>query len=160
MALIKCNECGKKISDKAKICIHCGHRKKAINNKKIFVIILLCILFLIIIFAFVFKNNRIKEISGEWYNVTYSKYYGGADTYRFLTLNKDKTCEYSLSTYFQGETLLPYSTKCKWKRKKEKILLYYDNNEKLAEFKYNKNENALIEFDKESNEELRTYIKR
>ena len=24
MALIKCNECGKEISDKATICIHCG----------------------------------------------------------------------------------------------------------------------------------------
>ena len=26
MALIKCNECGKEISDKAKSCIHCGYR--------------------------------------------------------------------------------------------------------------------------------------
>ena len=25
MALIKCNECGKEISNKAKICIHCGN---------------------------------------------------------------------------------------------------------------------------------------
>lgn len=25
MALIKCSECGKEISDKAKTCIHCGN---------------------------------------------------------------------------------------------------------------------------------------
>ena len=25
MALIKCPECGKEISDKAKVCIHCGY---------------------------------------------------------------------------------------------------------------------------------------
>ena len=25
MALIKCNECGKDISDKANVCIHCGY---------------------------------------------------------------------------------------------------------------------------------------
>ena len=24
MALIKCSECGKNVSDKAKVCIHCG----------------------------------------------------------------------------------------------------------------------------------------
>ena len=29
MALIKCNECGKEISDKAKQCVHCGYD----NNK-------------------------------------------------------------------------------------------------------------------------------
>ena len=25
MALIECNECGRKISDKAEVCIHCGN---------------------------------------------------------------------------------------------------------------------------------------
>lgn len=39
MALIKCNECGKEISDKAKTCIHCGNpifkeSIKNINKKK------------------------------------------------------------------------------------------------------------------------------
>ena len=39
MALIKCNECGKEISDKSKTCIHCGNpifkeSIKNINKKK------------------------------------------------------------------------------------------------------------------------------
>ena len=35
MALIKCNECGKEISDKAKSCIHCGCPiEPLINNEK------------------------------------------------------------------------------------------------------------------------------
>ena len=28
MALIKCPECGKEVSDKAKICVHCGYPLK------------------------------------------------------------------------------------------------------------------------------------
>lgn len=36
MALIKCSECGKEISDKAKVCIHCGCPvfKENIKNEK------------------------------------------------------------------------------------------------------------------------------
>lgn len=37
MALIKCPECGKEISDKANVCIHCGYpikNKTYINNKE------------------------------------------------------------------------------------------------------------------------------
>lgn len=39
MALIKCSECGKEISDKAKTCIHCGNpifkeKVKTMNKKK------------------------------------------------------------------------------------------------------------------------------
>lgn len=29
MALIKCDECGNSISDKAKICPHCGYERKS-----------------------------------------------------------------------------------------------------------------------------------
>ena len=32
MALINCPECGKNISDKAQICIHCGYPIKSITN--------------------------------------------------------------------------------------------------------------------------------
>lgn len=32
MALIKCPECGKKISDKSTVCVHCGCPLSAIEN--------------------------------------------------------------------------------------------------------------------------------
>ena len=32
MALIKCNNCGKEISDKATTCIHCGKKVNVKNN--------------------------------------------------------------------------------------------------------------------------------
>lgn len=32
MALIKCPECGKEISSKAKMCIHCGYPLEELNN--------------------------------------------------------------------------------------------------------------------------------
>ena len=34
MALIKCPECGKEISDKAPACIHCGYPLSLLNNEK------------------------------------------------------------------------------------------------------------------------------
>ena len=43
MALIKCPECGKEISDKAKKCIHCGsitYEKKIVNKNNGFIFIL------------------------------------------------------------------------------------------------------------------------
>lgn len=33
MALIKCPECGKEVSDKAKACIHCGSPMNVVNGK-------------------------------------------------------------------------------------------------------------------------------
>ena len=34
MALIKCTECGKDVSDKAEVCIHCGYpiKKMSLNE--------------------------------------------------------------------------------------------------------------------------------
>lgn len=34
MALIKCPECGREISDKSKICIHCGYPLENEKDKK------------------------------------------------------------------------------------------------------------------------------
>lgn len=49
MAIIKCSECGKEISDKAKKCIHCGYKIKRNNknNKAIKIVIILVILLVI-----------------------------------------------------------------------------------------------------------------
>ena len=42
MALIKCPECGKEISDKAKACPECGYKMK--KSKKKFLKLYVCIL--------------------------------------------------------------------------------------------------------------------
>lgn len=57
MALIKCSECGKEISDKAKECVHCGiklnKKKKNTNKEKIKKIILTILNIIIFIITFI-----------------------------------------------------------------------------------------------------------
>lgn len=63
MALIKCSECGKEISDKAKTCIHCGCpvEKKQNNNRNIRKIIIGIIIFgLSLIIILWFGKNILK----------------------------------------------------------------------------------------------------
>ena len=55
MALIKCPECGKKISDKSKKCIHCGtiiENPKISKSFKIFISSITAIIIVIILFFF------------------------------------------------------------------------------------------------------------
>ncbi len=58
MALIKCPECGKMISDKADRCISCGYDALHKNKKKGIIILLLIFLLLIGIIAFVLLINK------------------------------------------------------------------------------------------------------
>lgn len=65
MALVKCPECGKEISDNSKKCIHCGSpikkKKEPINIKKIIIIIVTLLLIISIIVGIVLKNNNDKK---------------------------------------------------------------------------------------------------
>ena len=74
MALIKCSECGKQISDKAKKCPHCGASNKIQSRKKdnkniLPIIICLLLAFLLIgggIFAYqVLKDNNDTDVKTE-----------------------------------------------------------------------------------------------
>lgn len=59
MALIKCKECGKEISDMVKICPNCGYREKKPINKKIFILVgTLLIILCAVTGAFVLLNNK------------------------------------------------------------------------------------------------------
>lgn len=65
MALIKCKECGKDISDTAKVCINCGAKteKAKRDNKnivKLGITILIIILLASVIFAIYSHNPKIK----------------------------------------------------------------------------------------------------
>ena len=50
MALIKCSECGKEMSDKATTCPHCGARDKTGNAKAIRIILGIIILIISLYF--------------------------------------------------------------------------------------------------------------
>lgn len=74
MALIKCSECGKEVSDKAKKCPHCGASNKIQNGKKgntnilhIIIGILLAVLLICgVIFAYqVLKGNNDTDVNTE-----------------------------------------------------------------------------------------------
>ena len=63
MALIKCNECGKEISDKAKVCPHCGTKYKSENenDRKGFptsVMFILIVIFVAVIFLMMNYNKK------------------------------------------------------------------------------------------------------
>lgn len=64
MALIKCPECGKEISDTIKKCPNCGYKvKKQVNKKKMFIIGIISLILLIggCATIMVIKNNNIKQ---------------------------------------------------------------------------------------------------
>ena len=67
MALIKCHECGKEISDKAKCCPNCGYGNKKISIKAIIFIIITITIFIIVWFGIKF----VKSLSSNKYIGTY-----------------------------------------------------------------------------------------
>lgn len=70
MALIKCSECGKEISDKSKKCIHCGNKikknKKKINENLLIILIvagiLLALGIIIAVITSVKNKPDLKEV--------------------------------------------------------------------------------------------------
>lgn len=65
MALVKCPECGKEISDTSKRCPHCGYREKKKINKKVFLIGGIIIALLItfgIVFSFINREKPLTEL--------------------------------------------------------------------------------------------------
>ena len=57
MALIECPECGKEISDTAKICPECGYKIKKVNRKVCIIIAIIVIIIGIICGGKIFGNN-------------------------------------------------------------------------------------------------------
>lgn len=64
MALVKCSECGKEISDTIKKCPNCGYKnKKKLNKKKIIIICIISLVLLIggCVSIIAIKNNNTKQ---------------------------------------------------------------------------------------------------
>lgn len=79
MALIKCNECKKEISDKAFTCPHCGYRNSITLNKKylyisVFIIIIITILFISISSHIDKSKNKLvgKTFIHNGYDIIYT----------------------------------------------------------------------------------------
>lgn len=71
MALIKCSECGKEISDRASSCPNCGcpidNVSKKRINKKIIIVFLVAILFICIFIFFHFRSRIPDGYTKEYY---------------------------------------------------------------------------------------------
>lgn len=91
MALIKCNECGKEISDKAKVCPHCGYemqkKNKQVKNKFSIGIKIWLILCVVACFSYYFLVNYLKIITLPL--MTYLVILLGV-SYMVLLVNKSK----------------------------------------------------------------------
>ena len=71
MALIKCPECGKEISDTAKSCPNCGYeiKKQKSNIKKKPIVITGVIVAIVLVTLLIIQNNRYKEDSSPFYTM-------------------------------------------------------------------------------------------
>ena len=122
MALIKCNNCGKEISDKATTCIHCGEKVNVKNNiekpikkasKKGSLIIggVLLAIVLVGITIFLVLNHNSKSYIGKWeHNITWKR--GNKTTrtsYAYIELLKNGTFNYVGYTINDLENKITYS---------------------------------------------------
>lgn len=103
MALIKCPECGKEISDKSKKCVHCGY---VIKSRKPVVIGILIILVIVVMLLLVARNNVDHGYfdNNKWgmSREEIEKKYGDRITESFL--NEDALAQYT-SSYMGVENL-------------------------------------------------------
>ena len=84
MALIKCKECGKEISDKAKQCVHCGYNNSEINsslksgNGVAVAIVVLGIMAGCILFLTGIDLTQLESVSGNSVAESYYQHIGFA----------------------------------------------------------------------------------
>lgn len=91
MALIKCPECNKEISDKSNTCVHCGYKLK--NNKN-YLKIVIVIIIVLVGFSIYLKNssNDNKKKNSEDLVSCSNKYYYIQKLKGEYNLSKDYNC--------------------------------------------------------------------
>lgn len=154
MALIKCRECGKDVSDKARTCVHCGClvKKKNTKNNTFWIIVISLIsmiIFMIILVVTLFMNLSIKkQIPG-----TYK-----SENDEIIQLNNDGSCNI-ISYWIDGRTGQRYkegSVSCYYEFKRMHVTVSYEDYFGTHNDKYIFNKN----FDKlENTENDFTYYK-
>ena len=167
MALIKCKECGKEISDSAKRCPHCGFvykKEKAKKEKskafKIIVPIISVIsVFIVGIVSFILFTESIEhkqeeklldKIVGTWEYRKTSKTNGGI-SYDIITFSENKTFKKTSGFIYQGNDDFKYSYKGKidvYANEDNDIFLYMEEDTDFHEhFQYNNDYDELYERD-------------
>lgn len=68
MALIKCRECGKKISDKTNICPNCGYKNKSVS-KLIIIILSVIIVILLFLLSILYIKDELNDEREDKYNI-------------------------------------------------------------------------------------------
>ena len=117
MALIKCTECGKEISSKAKICPHCGAKNKKRTSPSAWIILILALIFAFIYFSNTGTDNRksssilqndqqqielLNKLIGEGYlriEAQYNKAYISLDIWNKIDANVKENLSRSLAIY-------------------------------------------------------------
>ena len=126
MALIKCSECGKEISDKAKICVNCGKKIQQNYFKKIMLaIIVLAVLFILFIFTMNYLNSNSNN--DNYYEETYQvEGVYKADNGFTLMLSSNGTCTLSNPDFKIDKDLLSvYTSACNWSESNKNVYINY-----------------------------------
>ena len=122
MALIKCSECGKEISDKAKICVHCGCPQSTISVSnfirvpiilqtlvkskfgKRLVLTFLGLVGIIALFCLCLQPKYSSNIDGYWViNDVYGEWLFAADSSVIINKNGTFVIEESSGKIYSGE---------------------------------------------------------
>lgn len=164
MALIKCKECNKEISDNASQCPHCGYIYKKRNSKKeksmafrvIIPIIVAIAVFIVGIVLFIAIDKGIQKIKekkilnqvvGTWQYSQTSKTNGGV-SYDIIIFTENKNFKYSSGFIYGTNSDFKYGYEgTMYIYEDGNIFLYNDKNEFLKHFQYNSEYDELYERD-------------
>ena len=157
MALIKCKECGKKISDKSKKCIHCGtiiENQKISKSFKIFISSITAIIIVIILFIGIpkiievnTKKEILNNIIGTWEYQKISATNGGL-SYDIITFTENNSFRYTSGFIFEDNDDFKYGFDGTMHIYEDgNIFLYTEDDEYLMHFQYDNEFNELFEVD-------------
>lgn len=164
MAIIKCKECNKEISDKASQCPHCGYIYKKTKNKKekskafkiVIPIIVAIAVFIIGIVLFIVIDKGIEKINekkilnqvvGTWQYKEVSKVNGGI-SYDIITFTENKNFKYTSGFIYGTNSDFKYGFEGTMSIYDDgNIWLYNDKGEFLMHFQYDSEYGELYERD-------------
>jgi|GEM_PF-4239769 hypothetical protein len=177
MALIKCKECNKEISDNASQCPNCGYVYKKTKNKKekssafkiVIPIIVAIAVFIIGIVLFIVIDKGMEKINekkilnqvvGTWQYKEVSKVNGGV-SYSIITFTENKNFRYTSGFIYGTNSDFKYGYEGTISIYEDgSIWLYTNDNEYIGHFEYNKEYDELYEIDRNDASSKKLYTKK